>query len=208
MASLGTFTFDGPAGLIEGLYRAGREGAPRAALVCHPHPEHGGSMHNKVVYHAAKAFQSLNYPVLRFNFRGVGRSHGEFGGGAGEAADVEAALDWLAAEHPSQPIVLAGFSFGGIVGLPVGAGDDRVSHLVSIGTATGRFPFQALAESAKPKLFIQGDRDEFGRLAELEDGLDVVARPWQLVVVEGGDHFLTGRLDRLQQAIVDFLSEV
>jgi alpha/beta superfamily hydrolase len=201
-----TLTFDGPAGRLEALYRAGGERPARAAVVCHPHPQHGGTMHNKVVYRAAKAFESLGYAVLRFNFRGVGASEGSPGDGAGESEDVRAALDWLAAEDPGLPLVLAGFSFGNAVGLPVGAGDGRVTHLVGIGTPTDRFHFDALSKSTKPKLFVQGDRDEFGPLEALRAGLHAVALPWKLVVVEDADHFFTGRLAALQQAITDFFS--
>lgn len=163
-------------------------------------------MHNKVVYRTAKAFESLAYPVLRFNFRGVGASEGSFSDGAGEADDVRAALDWLATEHPDLPIVLAGFSFGSAIGLPVGAEDDRVSHLVGIGTPTDRFRFDALSRCSKPKLFVQGDRDEFGPLDALRAGLNRVAKPWQLIVVEGADHFFAGRLPALQNAIRGYFS--
>lgn len=201
-----TFTFDGPVGRLEAIYRASKGNQTRAAVVCHPHPQHGGTMHNKVVYRTAKAFESLAYPVLRFNFRGVGASEGSFGDGAGEADDVRAALDWLATEHPDLPIVLAGFSFGNVIGLPVGAEDDRVSHLVGIGTPTDRFRFDALSRCRKPKLFVQGDRDEFGPLDALRAGLNGVAKPWQLILVEGADHFFTGRLPALQDAIRGYFS--
>lgn len=201
MSPAGTLFLDGPAGRLEAIHRSGRNGAARAAIVCHPHPQHGGSMHNKVVYRTAKAFQGLGYAVLRFNFRGVGASEGSFGDGVGEADDVRAALDWLAAEHSGLPIVLAGFSFGNSIGLPVGAEDGRVSHLVGIGTPTDRFRFEALSKSTQPKLFVQGDRDEFGPLDALRAGLRTVAQPWELIIVEGADHFFTGRLPALQDAI-------
>lgn len=199
----GTITIPGPAGRLEAIYKPA-DSAARAAVVCHPHPQHGGTMHNKVVYRAAKAFEQLGWPVLRFNFRGVGASEGSFGEGPGEAGDVAAALDWLAGEHPGRPIVVAGFSFGNAVGLPVGARDPRVTHLVGIGTPTDSFDFDALAGIEKPKLFVQGDRDEHGPLKELRNGLERVAEPWELVVIRNADHFFTGRLEALQKAIVDF----
>lgn len=201
----GTFTFDGPAGRIEAIYRGDAESPARAAVVCHPLPTHGGTMHNKVVYRAAKSFEELGDAVLRFNFRGVGCSEGEFTGGEGEADDVRAALDWLAGEHPGVPLVVCGFSFGNAVGLPVGAEDARVEQLVGLGTPTDRFPFDRLAGVAKRKLFVQGDRDEFGPLDALRRGLARVAQPWELVVVEGADHFFTDHLDVLQATIVDRL---
>jgi len=203
MTLRGTFFLPGPSGRLEAIYkRADR--APRSALVCHPHPQHGGTMHNKVVYRAAKAFEGLGWSVLRFNFRGVGASEGSFEDGRGEAEDVTAALDWPAGRDPGAPLVVAGFSFGNAVGLPVGAKDDRVSHLVGIGTPTDRFPFDLLAEVPKPKLFIQSDNDEHGPLPELEAGLARVAKPWELVVIEGADHFFEGRLPEMQRAIADF----
>ena len=161
-------------------------------------------MHNKVVYRVAKAFERLGWSALRFNFRGAGASEGSFGEGVGETQDVAAALDWLAAEHPDLPLVVAGFSFGNAVGLPVGARDDRVSHLVGIGTPTARFDFGTLAAVTKPKLFVQGDRDEHGPLQDLREGLKRVAEPWRLVVVDEADHFFTGRLEELQAAVIEF----
>lgn len=206
MSQPGMQSIPGPAGRLEAIYRRPDPAAGRSALVCHPHPLHGGTMHTKVVYRAAKAFEELGFPTLRFNFRGVGTSDGVFANGIGEADDVRAALDWLAAEHPELPIVLAGFSFGSVVGLPVGGDDDRVTHLVGIGVPTGRFPFDDLADVTGPKLFVQGDRDEFGPLEALTSELGRVAQPWELTVVPGADHFFTDRLPALQQAIVRFFS--
>lgn len=202
----GTHTIPGPVGRLEAIYRRPEPSAGRAALVCHPHPLHGGTMHTKVVYRAAKAFGGLGFPTLRFNFRGVGTSEGDFADGIGEADDVRAAIDWLAGEHPDLPVVVAGFSFGSVVALPVGANDDRVTHLVGIGVPTDRFPFDVLADVTKPKLFIQGDWDEFGPLNKLTRELERVARPWELATVEGADHFFTDRLPDLEQAIVRFFA--
>jgi len=201
----GTMSFEGPAGRLEGIYRPA-ESPPRAAVVCHPHPQHGGTMHNKVVFRAGKAFERLGFAVLRFNYRGVGRSEGAFADGIGEADDVRAALEWLAAERPGLPLVVAGFSFGSAVGLPVGAEDARVGHLVGIGVPTGSFPFDRLASAPQPKLFVQGGRDEHGPIEELRSGLERVAEPRDLVVVEGADHFFAGRLGELERAIVEWFS--
>ncbi len=158
-------------------------------------------MHNKVVYRAAKAFESVGYPTLRFNYRGVGRSEGLFDDGVGEADDVQAAINWLVTSRPGSDIVLCGFSFGAVVGLPTGAVDDRVTHLVGLGTPTDRFPFDLLSDITKPKLFIQGDADEFGSVKSLHAQLQSVAQPWELIVIEGADHFFTNRLDELQEAL-------
>ncbi len=201
MTPTGTFTFQGPAGALEAIYREGKPDSTRVAIVCHPHPQHGGTMHNKVVYRAAKVFESVGYPTLRFNYRGVGRSEGLFDDGFGEADDVQAAINWLVTNRPGPDVVLCGFSFGAVVGLPIGAGDDRVTHLVGLGTPTGRFPFDRLSDVTKPKLFIQGDNDEYGAVDLLRDKLKTVGEPWELVVIEGADHFFTHRLDELEQAI-------
>ncbi len=134
----GTFTFQGPAGDLEAIYREGQIDSTRVAVVCHPHPQHGGTMHNKVVHRAAKAFESVGYPTLRFNYRGVGRSEGLFDDGLGEADDVKAAINWLAAERPGSDVVLCGFSFGAVVGLSVGAADERVR------SASARLPTASL----------------------------------------------------------------
>jgi len=205
MSHLGTFTFDGPAGAVEALHKPGSPRPLRAAVLSHPHPRFGGTMHNKVVFRAAKAFERLGYPSLRFNFRGVGHSGGSFGEGATEADDVRAALDWMAREHPGLPLVHCGFSFGNAVGTPVAAGDRRVDRLVCLGTPTRSFPFERLADIAVPKLFVQGEHDEHGPLEELRDGLARVAHPRHLVVIQGANHFFAGHLDEMEHAIVDYL---
>lgn len=206
MSQLGTFTFEGPAGLLEGLYKPGDERPERAAVLSHPHPSFGGSMHNKVVFRAGKAFEQLGYPTLRYNFRGVGRSAGSYADGVGEADDVRAALEWMAREHPDLPLVHCGFSFGNAVGTPVAVANDRVDRLVCLGTPTSSFRFELLADVAKPKLFVQGARDEHGPLAALRAGIERVAQPVRLVVVEGADHFFAGHLGEMQDAIADYLS--
>lgn len=210
MSQLGTFTFEGPAGPIEALYKAGSDGPARAAVLSHPHPQFGGTMHNKVVFRASKAFERLGYPSLRFNFRGVGRSAGTFDGGVGEADDVRAALEWMASEHSSLPLVHCGFSFGNAIGTPVAAVHPRVEALVCLGTPTASstrgFPFERLTRVTLPKLFVHGENDEHGPIEELRAGFAIVAEPKRLVVVRDADHFFTGHLEELEAAIVDHLS--
>src|SRR5215468_9266691 len=124
---------EGPAGRLEALLNAGTDNATHAALVCHPHPLFGGTLHNKVVFHTMKALNSFGFPVLRFNFRGTGLSQGEHDHGNGEVEDVRTALDWLEREF-RLPLILAGFSFGAAVGLRAACPDPRVRALVSLGT--------------------------------------------------------------------------
>ena len=176
-----------------------------AALVCHPHPLFGGTLHNKVVYQAAKALDSRGIPVLRFNFRGAGLSEGTHDRGRGERDDVRVALDFLAAEFPGAALLLAGFSFGGWVGLRVGCEDQRVIKLIGIGAPVNDSDFSYLQSCSKPKLFVHGGNDQFGDRHKLENILAVLPGENLLVVVEGVDHFFTGKIEQLGQAIANWL---
>jgi alpha/beta superfamily hydrolase len=194
----------GPAGRLEALLNAGRSDAPYSVLICHPHPLGGGTLHNKVVFHAMKAFQSFGLPVLRFNFRGTGLSEGEHDDGRGEQDDVRAALDWLDKEF-ARPILFAGFSFGAAVGLESCCGDPRVKGLVGLGLpviAEGRvYRYDFLAKCTQPKLFISGTRDQFGPRAEVQAAVASAAPPAEMVWVDGADHFFAGELGQVQSAI-------
>ncbi|MBV9121292.1 MAG: alpha/beta fold hydrolase [Chloroflexi bacterium] len=163
-------------------------------------------MHNKVVFHAAKAFNALGWPVLRFNFRGVGASTGEHGEGVAELEDAQAALDFLGAGR----VVMAGFSFGSMVGLTVGARDGRVLALCGIGVPVGvpGRDLSAIRQSSKPKLFVQGSHDEYGGPQMMEPWFASVAEPKKLVWVEGADHFFTSQTDELKDAITSYFQEL
>jgi uncharacterized protein len=194
----------GPAGRIEALLNMGRPDAGYAALVCHPHPLFGGTMHNKVVYHAMKAFQAYGLPVLRFNFRGAGLSEGTHDNGRGEVTDVRAALDWLEREF-ELPLLFAGFSFGSSVGLRACCGDERVKGIAALGLpvkAGGReYHYSFLAGCKQPKLFISGTEDEYGPPAGVEAVVAGAAPPATLVMVPGADHFFAGKLEQMQHAL-------
>jgi alpha/beta superfamily hydrolase len=198
----------GPDGRLEALLNGGRPDAPYAALVCHPHPLFGGTMHNKVVYHAMKAFQAYGLPVLRFNFRGAGLSEGTHDNGHGEVGDVRAALDWLEQEYP-LPVLFAGFSFGSNVGLRACCGDERVKGMVALGLpvqAAGRdYHYSFLSAYAGPKLFISGNNDEFGPQAAVEAVVAGAAPAATLVMIPGADHFFAGKLEQMQQALTAWL---
>ena len=187
-------------GSLEGILQSGAAGAPLAAVVCHPHPLYGGTMHNKVVFHAAKAFGELGWPVLRFNFRGAGESTGEYGGGLAEQEDVRAALDFLDRDR----VVMAGFSFGSRVGLTVGAADDRVAALCGMGLPVSDGDLDAIRVSAKPKLFVQGSLDEHGPPAAMEPWFRAAAEPKRLVWVDGADHFFSRDPEPLKAAIISY----
>ncbi len=158
-------------------------------------------MHNKVVYCAAKTLHSLGLPVLRFNFRGAGLSEGVHDGGKGEKGDVIAALDFLSAEFPGKPVVLAGFSFGSVVGLRVACGDVRVVRVIGLGLPLNRLDMRWLAACPKPKLFIHGANDEHGSVDKVEALVATLPEPRQLVVVPDADHFFAGKLDQVETAI-------
>jgi hypothetical protein len=207
----------GSAGRLEALLNSGREGAPYAVLLCHPHPKGGGTMHNKVVYHAMKSLSSLGLPVLRFNFRGVGLSEGVFDEGRGEQEDVLAALDWLDARF-KLPILLAGFSFGSYVGLRAGCGDARVKGLIALGLpahAEGRdYTYAFLSHCPHPKLFISGDHDGYGPRAHMEAVFAAASEPKRLVWIEGAEHFFQGtpespapKLGQMRQEIMRWLGD-
>jgi uncharacterized protein len=201
---------EGPAGRLEALLNAGAENATHAAIVCHPHPLFGGTLHNKVVFHTMKALNSFGFPVLRFNFRGTGLSQGEHDQGNGEVEDVRTALDWLAAEF-HLPLVFAGFSFGAAVGLRAACSDARVEALIGVGVpaipvaadteAPRTYTFDFVRDCDRPKLFVSGARDRFGPRAKLETLVASAAEPKKLVLIEGADHFFEGRLRELRETI-------
>jgi uncharacterized protein len=201
----------GPAGPLEALLNEGSPDATHAAVVCHPHPLFGGTLHNKVVFHAMKALNALGLPVLRFNFRGAGLSAGEHDNGHGEQDDVRAALDWLDHEF-HLPLIFAGFSFGAAIGLRVACPDPRVRALIGLGTpiATieGRdYNFDFLSTCTKPKLFVSGDRDRFGPKALLEAQFAALPEPKKLVIVHAADHFFEGRLREMREAVETWARE-
>ncbi|HKW60935.1 MAG TPA: alpha/beta family hydrolase [Candidatus Acidoferrum sp.] len=203
---------EGPAGRLEAILwtpsAPARHSPPLAAAVCHPHPLYGGTMHNKVVYQAAKSLDAIGLPVLRFNFRGAGLSGGKHNRGIGEQDDVRAALDFLGKQFPGVPLLLAGFSFGAWVGLRVGSEDARVTHLIGLGIPVNSSDFSFLRQCKKPKLFVHGGKDPYGAIEKVQRLVASLPGENHLVVVEGVDHFFAGKLDQLDAAITNWLREV
>jgi alpha/beta superfamily hydrolase len=171
----------------------------------------GGTMHNKVVFHAMKAMNSFGFPVLRFNFRGTGLSQGEHDHGVGETDDVRTALDWLDREF-HLPLIFAGFSFGAAIGLRAACPDDRVTAAIGLGIPLNpvderSYELEFLQSCNKPKLFVSGSRDQFGARVKLEAMVSPLPEPKKLVIIESADHFFEGRLREMREAIEVWIKE-
>ena len=194
-------------GQLEAILKEPRQGAPRGvALVLHPHPLGGGTMHNKVVFRAAAALNDAGLTVLRINFRGVGQSTGEHDEGRGERDDARVGLDYLAKHFPGQGTFLCGFSFGARVGLEVGINDPRVAYLIGIGMPLEKYDFSFLASCRKPLLLVHGEHDEFGDVEHLRKFVAELEKsvPVRLVVIPGAGHFFDDQLDQLKRTITDW----
>jgi alpha/beta superfamily hydrolase len=202
---LRAFFFPGPAGRLEALWKEPEGGAPAgSAVFAHPHPLHGGSLHNKVVFRASRALARAGYGVLRFNFRGVGLSEGQFAAGRAETDDFRAAVD-EAERHGGRPVVAGGFSFGAAVGTRAIEGDERILAFVGVGVPLASPEGSDLPRPRVPALFVVGGNDTFGPPAMLREWARDGGR---IVEVPGADHFLEGRLDELEKVIAGFLAEL
>jgi alpha/beta superfamily hydrolase len=202
----GNTFFEGPAGRIEGILRDIAPPVGRAAIVCHPHPLFGGTMHNKVVFRLARVFQEAGFAVLRFNFRGAGRSEGMHDEGRGEQDDLRAAIAFMEQKYKGAELWLAGFSFGSMVMLRAACGDHRIRALVAAGAPVSKYDFSHLVRCDWPKLFVQGELDEFGPPAELARFVERLEEPKTLKIIAGADHFFAGYLDELAQTVADFIA--
>ena len=212
-----TFFLPGLAGRLEALLwdvpeRDDIARPPFAAVVCHPHPLFGGTMHNKVVYQTAKTLHRFGLPVLRFNFRGTGLSEGTHDEGRGEQDDVSAALDFFASEYPGAPLLLAGFSFGSWVGLRAGCRDPRVAALIGLGLPVGNLTnqeFSYLEACDKPKLLVSGELDEYGPPEKLKAMVEKfppsVKERTSVAIISGADHFFAGHLPEVDRTISAWL---
>ena len=193
----------GPAGNLEALLEAPDHREPRmAAVLCHPHPLYGGTMHNKVVYRMAHGLRRAGIVVLRFNFRGVGASQGEHAHLEGEIEDARAALAWLRARFPDLPYALAGFSFGSRVVTRLGCELPAARFLMAAGFPTRWGPPDYLENCPAPKIFIQSTRDPYGPRAELEAMYARFASPRELHWIESADHFFAGALEALEEEVM------
>lgn len=191
----------GPAGRLEALLEEPDMEPREAALVCHPHPQHGGTMHNKVVYRVARGLRKAGCVVLRFNYRGVNHSEGVYDHGEGETEDARAALAYLRSRYPELPFTLAGFSFGSRIALRLGCGGARPRRVIAVGFPTIYKDRSYLNGCTVPRLFVQSTRDEYGPVADLQAVVDSLPDPKSLLPIDAQDHFFAGALELLESTI-------
>jgi len=192
----------GPAGELEGIFSYVSKRVTHLAILCHPHPLYGGTMHNKVIYSIAMAMNQIGYATIRFNFRGVGRSLGTFNHGIGEQRDVEAVIDHYNQLYPDAMKVVGGFSFGAKVGLLAASRDERISAVIGVGVTVDIADFGFLEEYYKPKLIIQGTEDQYGSVRTVNDWFHRLPEPKKLVTIDGAVHLFDGKLAELKNAVI------
>ena len=198
------FWLDGPAGKLEAVLDTPADGEIRgAAVVCHPHPQHGGTMHNKVAHTLARTFVRTGMAALRFNFRGTEGSEGRYDNGKGELGDALAAIEWMRDEYPDGPLWLAGFSFGAAISIRAAA-STKVDGLVSVAPAVYRFAKGLKRQPTCPWLVVQGDEDELVAVDETIEWLNGLEPGPELIIIEGAEHFFHGRLNDLRTAVMEF----
>jgi uncharacterized protein len=199
----------GPAGRLEALIDEPHTPPRAAAVFAHPLPTHGGTMHTKAVYQGSKGLVRAGCAVLRFNFRGVGRSEGVFDQGPGEMADFRAALDEMSVRYPGLPLWAAGFSFGAWIALETGATDDRVKVLIGIAPPVTKagYDFSNTRRSTKPKFFVQGEADEICPIQDMWKFYGELLEPKELVVIDAADHLFDGHASEVGEALEDLLAD-
>jgi len=194
----------GPVGRLEALLEEPDQAAVGIALVCHPHPQHGGTMHNKVVFRVAKGLRRSGHVVMRFNYRGVNLSEGEYAHGEGELDDARIALDVLTSRYPALPLTLAGFSFGSRIALRMGCAPHSVAprRVIAVGFPTVYKDRSFLDGCTMPRIFIQSTRDQYGPVEELQPLVEALPEPKQLIWINAEDHFFAGALEQLEESVI------
>jgi alpha/beta superfamily hydrolase len=192
----------GPAGRLEAILEEPESDGPiEAALVCHPHPRHGGTMHNKVVYRVARGLRRSGAVVLRFNYRGVNLSEGTYAEGLGELEDARAALALLRDRYPTLPFTLAGFSFGSRIALQMGCAGAGARRVIAVGFPSVYKDRTYLEGCTIPRIFIHSTNDEFGPLSDWQPIIEALPEPKQIRLIEAQDHFFAGALERLEEVV-------
>ena len=198
---------DGPAGRLQAIFELPAEQTPLGSVVvCHPHPQHGGTMHNKVAHALARAFVRMGFAALRFNFRGTEESEGIYDAGDGELADALAAIEWMRSRFPETVHWLAGFSFGAAIAVKAAVATE-VDGLISVAPAISRFASGLDTQPKCPWLIVQGDQDELVDVDEMVSWVDGLEPGPELLIIPGGEHFFHGRLVELREAVVAFVDE-
>jgi alpha/beta superfamily hydrolase len=192
----------GPEGELEGIFSYVSKKVTHLAVLCHPHPLYGGTMHNKVIYSIAMALNQIGFATVRFNFRGVGRSSGSFNHGIGEQRDVEAVMEHFHKLYPDALKVIGGFSFGSKVGLMVATRDDRVSAILGAGVTVDVADFGFLKDYDRPKLIVQGSLDQYGQPDSVREWFRELRDPKKLIFIDGAVHLFDGKLTELKSAII------
>jgi uncharacterized protein len=212
MRKIESLFIPGPAGRLEALLEEPEDSAPvEAALICHPHPRHGGTMHNKVVYRIARGLRRAGSVVLRFNYRGVNLSEGVYDEGAGEFHDARVCLDYLRSRYPELRFTLAGFSFGSRIALRLGCSNEACGgvnprRVIAVGFPTIYHDRGYLDHCTIPRVFVQSTHDEFGPVDQLAPFVASLPEPKKLVLIEAADHFFANGLPELEQCIYDLPS--
>ena len=192
----------GPEGELEGIFSYVSKKVSHLAVLCHPHPLYGGTMHNKVIYSIAMALNQIGFATVRFNFRGVGRSSGSFNHGIGEQRDVEAVMDHFDKLYPDAVKVIGGFSFGSKVGLMAATRDDRVTAVLGAGVTVDVADFSFLNDYERPKLILQGSLDQYGQPDSVREWFHQLRDPKKLVFIDNAVHLFDGKLTELKGAII------
>lgn len=202
------FFVNGPAGRLEAILELPRDTAlTGAAVVLHPHPQHGGTMHNKVAHTLARSFVGMGFAVLRFNFRGTEASEGEYDEGIGELQDALAAIAWMRAKYPGTPFWLAGFSFGAAISVRA-AVETQPAGLVTVAPAVYRFTDGLKGQPEGPWLIVQGDEDELIDVEDTIEWINALQPGPELLVMPGAEHFFHGRLVDLREVVAEFVAKV
>ena len=194
------------AGRLEALYRELQDPVG-VAVVCHPLPSGGGTLHTKVVFRAARGLEAANFATIRFNFRGVGASQGTWNGGEGEQNDVLAALHWITRKHPGVKVVVGGFSFGAWVASRAACEQPEVDGVFLIGTPVDKYDFSYLRACDKPMLFLHGTQDEHGNVEKLEKLVGKLQNA-ESMILTGADHFFTKQLDAVEETLRNWAMEM
>ena len=202
----GNTFLEGPAGKLEALLKEPSGKVTRTVVVSHPHPRFGGTMHNNVVYRIAKTFQDAGFATLRYNFRGAQRSEGVYDNGRGERDDLRAAIRFIENKYPDAELWLAGFSFGAAMTVHVGCGDNRPRALVLAGLPVSKYDFSELESCDKPKFLIQGEFDEFGSIADLQNFYNRLKGEKVMRIIKNADHFFEAKLPEMGTALAEFIS--